>query len=126
MLKSSYLSQGVGASGNIYLGCNMEFANVPLNFSVHAEQCLISSAFSQTLTSSEVVLISFISDAVRHGEQELAQLIVNWAPCGHCRQFLSELYNSVRGFLECLFVSMCFDIVPWPLRTSSLTSKIDD
>ena len=42
-------------------------------------------------------------------------IVVNWAPCGHCRQFLSELYNSVRSaqsdqfavtflFSECPFV----------------------
>ena len=37
-------SKGVTASGNVYMGCNMEFSNVPLNFSVHAEQCLIASA----------------------------------------------------------------------------------
>jgi len=66
---------GVTPSGNVYMGCNVEFSNLPLNFSVHAEQCLIANL-------------------VRHQEKELKLMIVNWTPCGHCRQFLSELYNS--------------------------------
>eukprot|EP01085_Mycamoeba_gemmipara_P003530 Mycagemm_TRINITY_DN9980_c0_g1::TRINITY_DN9980_c0_g1_i1::g.3530::m.3530 type:complete len:319 gc:universal TRINITY_DN9980_c0_g1_i1:1052-96(-) len=69
---------GVTSSGNVYMGCNLEFGNLPLNFSVHAEQCLIANL-------------------LRHEEMKketLKLLIVNWPPCGHCRQFLSELPNS--------------------------------
>mmetsp|Transcript_24924 Transcript_24924/g.45048 ORF Transcript_24924/g.45048 Transcript_24924/m.45048 type:complete len:353 (-) Transcript_24924:161-1219(-) len=63
---------GVGDSGNIYIGVNMEFPDVPLNFSIHAEQFVVVNAFL-------------------HGEQAIKKLAVNAAPCGHCRQFLSEL-----------------------------------
>ncbi|MBV7536823.1 cytidine deaminase [Duganella sp. sic0402] len=65
-----------GVSGNWYLGANVEFAGVPLGQSIHAEQCAIVHAWSC-------------------GETRLDTITVNYSPCGHCRQFMTEL-NSQR------------------------------
>ena len=69
---------GLGASGRLYVGVNLEFPCLPLHNSVHAEQFLVVNA-------------------LQHGERELVKLAVSAAPCGHCRQFLSELCCAVRG-----------------------------
>ncbi|KAL4426361.1 hypothetical protein ABPG77_004655 [Micractinium sp. CCAP 211/92] len=63
---------GLGASGALYVGVNLEFARLPLYNSVHAEQFLLVNA-------------------LHHGEREIRRLAVSAAPCGHCRQFYSEL-----------------------------------
>lgn len=63
---------GLGKSGNIYLGVNLEFQGFPLNQTVHGEQFLIANARN-------------------HGETELVAIALSAAPCGHCRQFLNEL-----------------------------------
>lgn len=64
-----------GASGNIYLGANLELGGAPLGFTIHAEQSAIWNAFS-------------------HGEKGVRRLAVTSAPCGHCRQFLNELTTA--------------------------------
>lgn len=64
-----------GASGNIYFGANLELANAPLGFTIHAEQ-------------------SAIANAVSRGEKAVQRLAVTAAPCGHCRQFLNELTTA--------------------------------
>lgn len=61
-----------GGSGNLYFGANLEFLQHPLKITVHAEQCVVTNAWHQ-------------------GETWLKCLMVNEAPCGHCRQFLKEL-----------------------------------
>ena len=61
-----------GGSGNLYFGANLEFSQHPLKVTVHAEQCVATNAWHQ-------------------GETWLKRLMVNEAPCGHCRQFLKEL-----------------------------------
>ena len=58
--------------GPIYLGANLEIAGQPLKMAIHAEQAAISNAWHQ-------------------GETRLRRLMVNEAPCGHCRQFMNEL-----------------------------------
>ena len=63
---------GIGGSGALYVGCNLEFANLPLYNSVHAEQFLLVNA-------------------LHHGEESIEKLAISAAPCGHCRQFFSEL-----------------------------------
>jgi len=63
---------GIGGSGALYVGCNLEFARLPLYNSVHAEQFLLVNA-------------------LHHGETEIQKLAISAAPCGHCRQFFSEL-----------------------------------
>ncbi|KAK9838759.1 hypothetical protein WJX74_002807 [Apatococcus lobatus] len=78
---SSFLVGAValGVSGRIFFGVNLEFARLPLYNSVHAEQFLVVNA-------------------LHHGERELRKLAVSEAPCGHCRQFYSELScaDSIR------------------------------
>jgi len=63
---------GIGGSGALYVGCNLEFAKLPLYNSVHAEQFLLVNA-------------------LHHGETTIEKLAISAAPCGHCRQFFSEL-----------------------------------
>lgn len=62
----------VGASGALYLGANLEFADAPLCATLHAEQSAVLNAFM-------------------HGETSLKALAISEAPCGYCRQFLWEL-----------------------------------
>lgn len=58
--------------GPIYLGANLEITGQPLKMAIHAEQAAICNAWHQ-------------------GETRLRRLMVNEAPCGHCRQFINEL-----------------------------------
>ncbi|EIE20643.1 cytidine deaminase-like protein [Coccomyxa subellipsoidea C-169] len=66
---------GLGVSGRIYVGVNLEFPNLPLQHSVHAEQFLVANAAAC-------------------GERGLTRITVNAAPCGHCRQFLAETVTA--------------------------------
>lgn len=66
---------GLGESGRVFRGVNLEFPGLPLHHSVHAEQCLVAAA-------------------AQHGERRLRFLAVSAAPCGHCRQFLQELAGA--------------------------------
>lgn len=63
---------GMGRSGDLYLGVNLEFPGQALNQTVHAEQFVIANAMAC-------------------GETGLTTLAVSAEPCGHCRQFLNEL-----------------------------------
>ena len=69
---------GLGVSGRLYVGVNLEFARLPVNNSVHAEQFLVVNA-------------------VHHEERAITKMAVSAAPCGHCRQFYSELCCAVRS-----------------------------
>lgn len=64
-----------GLSGRLYFGANIEFNNVPLGQSVHAEQSAISHAWMK-------------------GEQGIQDITINYSPCGHCRQFMNELTTA--------------------------------
>jgi len=66
---------GLGSSGRIFLGGNLEFPGLPLHHSVHAEQFLITNL---TLNA----------------EPSLKYVAVSAAPCGHCRQFLQEIRHA--------------------------------
>ncbi|MDC9614579.1 cytidine deaminase [Xenorhabdus khoisanae] len=66
-----------GESGNLYFGANMEFADVPLQQTVHAEQSAITHAWLR-------------------GEKKLASITINYSPCGHCRQFMNELNSGTQ------------------------------
>lgn len=68
-------------SGAVYLGANQEFAGLPLNFTVHAEQAAMVNARS-------------------HGEKKLIAVAVSSSPCGHCRQFLQELRAPLTIFVN--------------------------
>lgn len=74
---SNYLvgAAGLGKSGNIYLGVNLEFPGFPLNQTVHGEQFVTANALN-------------------NGETGLTAIAVSAAPCGHCRQFLNELATN--------------------------------
>jgi len=48
---------------------------LPLPFALHAEQFLVINA-------------------LQHGEEQLTQMAVSHAPCGHCRQFMCEMQGS--------------------------------
>ena len=61
-----------GASGSLYLGFNLEFPGHALGFTVHGEQAALSNAYM-------------------HGEQSVPSLAITAAPCGHCRQFMTEI-----------------------------------
>lgn len=60
------------SDGTAYLGANQEIASLPLNFTVHAEQAAIINARAS-------------------GARAIQRLVVSAAPCGACRQFLTEL-----------------------------------
>uniref|UniRef100_A0A0E0JN61 cytidine deaminase n=1 Tax=Oryza punctata TaxID=4537 RepID=A0A0E0JN61_ORYPU len=66
---------GLGASGRVYAGVNLEFRGLPLSHSVHAEQFLVVNAAAA-------------------GEPELRAVAVSHMPCGHCRQFLQEIRGA--------------------------------
>lgn len=61
--------------GNAYAGVNQEYAAAAMAQTVHAEQSAITHAWLRG------------AKAIRH-------VIVNYPPCGHCRQFMNELRDS--------------------------------
>ncbi|MDO4775991.1 MAG: cytidine deaminase [Cardiobacteriaceae bacterium] len=61
--------------GNAFFGANQEFAGMPLAQTVHAEQSAIAHAWMA-------------------GATRLMHMVVTHAPCGHCRQFMSELHDA--------------------------------
>ena len=65
----------IGASGNFYFGANQEFANAAMAQTIHAEQSAISHAW-------------------HGGETAITDIVVNYTPCGHCRQFMNELQGA--------------------------------
>ena len=64
-----------GLSETIYFGANVEFLGTQLGQTIHAEQCAISHAWMK-------------------GEKGILDVTVNYSPCGHCRQFMSELTTA--------------------------------
>ncbi len=60
------------SQGNAYLGANFEFTDTHIGHVIHAEQSVIVNAWS-------------------HDASDLALLVVNYSPCGHCRQFINEV-----------------------------------
>lgn len=64
-----------GLSGTLYFGANMEFENVAISQTIHAEQAAFNNAWM-------------------NGESGISDIFVNASPCGHCRQFLNEITTS--------------------------------
>lgn len=58
--------------GNAYLGANFEFSDNHIGQTIHAEQSAIAHAWQR-------------------GASDLALLVINYPPCGHCRQFINEV-----------------------------------
>ncbi|AUI67008.1 MULTISPECIES: cytidine deaminase [Glaesserella] len=65
----------IGKSGNFYFGANQEFECDAIQQTVHAEQSAVSHAWIA-------------------GESGLTDVVVNYTPCGHCRQFMNELSGA--------------------------------
>lgn len=65
----------IDAQGNAWFGANQEFADVALSQTVHAEQSAIAHAWMG-------------------GATQIVHMVVTHAPCGHCRQFMSELHGA--------------------------------
>ena len=61
-----------GVSGKLYFGQNIEIDGNPLGLAVHAEQSAIANAYMAA-------------------EEGIDAIAVRGSPCGHCRQFLSEM-----------------------------------
>jgi cytidine deaminase len=70
-----------GKSGAIYMGANLELPGAALSHTVHAEQSAIGHAWLS-------------------GEQQILDILVNYSPCGHCRQFINELVNADRVMIH--------------------------
>ena len=68
---------GVGLSGALYFGANLEVAGEALSVTVHAEQAAVANAWV-------------------NGERGLGTLAISAAPCGYCRQFLYELVDAAK------------------------------
>ncbi|WP_115719050.1 cytidine deaminase [Gallaecimonas mangrovi] len=103
-----------GSSGIWYLGANQEYAPAPLGMTIHAEQCAITHARQS-------------------GETKLTSLAVNYSPCGHCRQFMSELSEdlSLRVLLPGKPVKTLADYLPeafgpWDLAVKERPLAIED
>lgn len=65
----------IGQSGNFYFGANQEYQGVGIQQTVHAEQSAIMHAW-------------------HCNEKALTDIVVNYTPCGHCRQFINELNTA--------------------------------
>lgn len=65
----------LAASGNAYFGSNIEIPNQVCGFTVHAEQSALANAFN-------------------HGDRDIKAIVITYAPCGHCRQFMTEFSLS--------------------------------
>lgn len=66
------------SEGNAYLGANFEFSHTHIGQTIHAEQSAIANAWNC-------------------GATDLALLVINYPPCGHCRQFINEV-NLAANF----------------------------
>ena len=67
---------GETSAGGVYFGFNLEFQGLPLNFTTHAEQFLMSNVYHSAESTP------------------LEKIYLKYAPCGHCRQFLQETENA--------------------------------
>ncbi|MFC6277129.1 cytidine deaminase [Psittacicella hinzii] len=61
--------------GNFYFGGNQEYEGLLMQYTVHAEQCAINHAYCS-------------------GAKGIKSIIVNYSPCGHCRQFINEVNTA--------------------------------
>ncbi|MGC6405668.1 cytidine deaminase [Bisgaard Taxon 45] len=65
----------IGGSRACYFGANLEFVATHIQQTVHAEQSAISHAWMNK-------------------ESTITDVVVNYTPCGHCRQFMNELRTA--------------------------------
>lgn len=67
----------IGEQGDFYFGANQEFAHTAIQQTIHAEQSAISHAWLRD-------------------ETRITDVVVNYTPCGHCRQFMNELQGAAK------------------------------
>jgi cytidine deaminase len=94
-----------GLSGNLYLGCNLEYAGQPLSCCSHAEQGATTNAWL-------------------HGETGLTSLAVDAAPCGYCRQYLWETASAAT--LKIILkerTAPLTELLPFPFGPQQLGKK---
>lgn len=65
----------IDEQGNFYFGANQECSHAAIGQTVHAEQSAVAHAWSR-------------------GATRITDIVVNYTPCGHCRQFLNELRGA--------------------------------
>lgn len=65
----------IDVDGHFYFGANQECSEASMGQTVHAEQSAISHAWQR-------------------GAKQITDIVVNYTPCGHCRQFLNELRGA--------------------------------
>lgn len=65
----------IGKVGDFYFGANQEFTHSHIQQTIHAEQSAIANAWI-------------------HHEKYITDVVVNYTPCGHCRQFMNELNSA--------------------------------
>jgi cytidine deaminase len=95
-----------GTSGSLYLGQNIEIPGNPLGLAVHGEQSAIANAYMS-------------------GEEGIDAVAVNGSPCGHCRQFLSEVSIDItmRVLLGPSFEMKLSDLLPHAFGPKNLGFK---
>lgn len=98
-------------NGNCYFGINQEFPNLPLSYTIHAEQ-------------------SAIANALVNGCTNITDLIITHFPCGHCRQFLSEFFGShnlnIHVFHDGQFITKTLhDYLPFSFNLEKSNNKIN-
>ncbi|EFH45678.1 hypothetical protein ARALYDRAFT_913535 [Arabidopsis lyrata subsp. lyrata] len=71
------IALGLGSSGRVFVGVNVEFPGLPLHHSIHAEQFLVANLALNSEPKLNYIAVSPPS-----------------APCGHCRQFLQEIREA--------------------------------
>lgn len=67
----------IGEKGDFYFGANQEFGHTAIAQTIHAEQSAISHAWLRN-------------------ESRISDVVVNYTPCGHCRQFMNELQGASK------------------------------
>ena len=86
----------------MYVGGNLEFPGSTLASSVHAEQCLTANL-------------------LRHRERGISAVAISAPPCGHCRQFFSEMCCVVGSSK----ISGLQEIVYWAFHEASRPGGAD-
>jgi cytidine deaminase len=94
----------LGASGSLYFGQNIEIPGNMLGLAVHAEQSAIANAY--------------MSD-----EAGVKAIAVTAAPCGHCRQFLSEVSLDMSILMPNLPAMPLSDLLPRAFGPKDLGMK---
>jgi len=107
----------LGASGDVYLGVNIEFPGAAIGQTVRLFARLLLLLFRTRIPAGPVDLACrqvhgeqcLVTIAAQHKETALERLAVSAAPCGHCRQFLNETNQGGE-------IAIGFDDVRLPLR----------